>query len=676
MNQGRSLDWVIAACSVALLAPLLGPLLTGRVFVYDDLLSFHLPMRYLYQQALWSGDSVLWTPSIFAGVYLHGEGQVGLFHPFHQALYRLFPLGTAFNLEVIASYVAAFAGMFWLLRRLRCSHAAALFGAMLFSFGGFNLLHLHHVNMVAVVAHIPWLLAAADVLIVDERKRARTLAFVAMSLIPGSELLLGFPQAVWWSMMALAAFSLLRAGETKRWRRLWFCVVAVAIGVLLGGIQLLPTADAAAQSMRAGVAREFALTYSLHPLNLLQLWSPYVFNDGVYSTADTPSFHEFGIYSGAIMPVALAWVWIRRRALHERRALVVGCTVFTVVMLVLALGRYGGLATLLTFLPVLESLRAPARYIVLAQLALAILAAVAFDDLRATADDGHGATPGRQAGLWIPTALGVLTTLVLNARLIGYDGNPFARAGTAAAGVAILAAVTLLVHMAGRRARWALPVLVLVTAVDLGLWGIRFVYQEAPRTIAEAIEGVPDAPSNPADRYAAPPIDGPYRSDLLVMRGYRLTRGYLALLPATRHPLNSGVAMQLSGMRWVITRDGRRRPAEGGAERVRLLDARGNPATGDARLVVDRPGRLVVHVDAPDRRSLAFTERFHDGWSATIDGVPRPMVRVEGDFLGCVLEKGVQRVTLRFMPRSFVYGSIVSGFGVVLLAGILIVRWR
>ena len=676
MNQSRSLDWVIAACSVALLAPLLGPLLAGRVFVYDDLLWFHLPMRYLYQQALLAGDSVLWTPSIFAGVYLHGEGQVGLFHPFHQALYQLFPLGTALNLEVIASYVAAFAGMFWLLRRLRCSHAAALFGAMLFSFGGFNLLHLHHVNMVAVVAHIPWLLAAVDVLIVEEQKRARTLAFVAASLILGSEILLGFPQGVWWNMIALAAFALLRAGQTNKWRRLVPCAVAVAIGVLLGGIQLLPTIDAAAQSMRAGVAREFALTYSLHPLNLLQLWSPYVFTDRVYSTADRPTFHEFGIYSGAILPVALAWVWIRRRALRERRALLLGCTVFAVAMLVLALGRYGGLATLLTYVPVLGSLRAPARYIVLAQLALAILAAIALDDLRATADGRGSGAPGCQAGLWIPTALGLLTTIILNARLVAYDGEPFAGVRTAAPGVAILAAVTLLVYLAGRRARWALPVLVLVTAIDLGAWGIRFVYQEQPRTIAEATEGVPAAPSNPADSYAAPPIDGPYRSDLLVMRGYRLTRGYLALLPATRHPLNSGVAMQLSGMRWVITQDGRRRPAEGGAERVRLLDEQGKPATGDARLAVDRPGRLVAHVDAPGRRILALTERFHDGWSATIDGAPRPIVRVEGDFLGCVLENGVQRVTLRFMPRSFVYGSIATALGVVLLAGVLIVKWR
>src|SRR4029453_9788247 len=116
-------------------------------------------------------------------MYLHGEGQIGLFHPFHQAIYRLLPLSAAFSLEIAANYPAAFIGTFCFLRRLRFDRPAALFGAMLFAFGGFNLLHHHHVNMIAVVAHMPWLLAAADVLIVDERPRRQTLPFAPMSLI-------------------------------------------------------------------------------------------------------------------------------------------------------------------------------------------------------------------------------------------------------------------------------------------------------------------------------------------------------------------------------------------------------------------------------------------------------------------------------------------------------------
>ena len=183
MNRSRSLAYVTAACSLALLAPLLVPLFTGRVFTNTDLHWFHLPLRLLYQQALAAGDTVLWTPSIFSGLYIHGEGQAGVFHPFHQLLYRVLPLQPAFNLELIANYLLAFAGMFSFMRRLQFNRAPSLLGALLFAFSGFNLLHHQHVNMVAIVAHMPWLLAAADVVIVDERRRVRTLGVAAIALI-------------------------------------------------------------------------------------------------------------------------------------------------------------------------------------------------------------------------------------------------------------------------------------------------------------------------------------------------------------------------------------------------------------------------------------------------------------------------------------------------------------
>ncbi len=670
-NSRSSLAGVVAVCSVVLLMPLLRPLVLGRVFVYNDLAWYQVPMRYLYQQALVAGDSVLWTPSVFAGIYLHGEGQIGLFHPFHQLLYRLLPLGTAFNLEFIASYIVAFAGMFYFMRRLRFSHAAALFSAMLFAFSGFNLLHHHHMNMVAVVAHMPWLLAAADVVIVEDNRRVQTLAFAAIAAILGSECLLGFPQAVLWNLMTLATFGAFRAAETGRWHRLLPCAGAVTLGILLGGIQFLPTADAAAHSTRSELSGDFALSYSLHPFNLFQIWSPYFFTNGSYNDGEISSLHEFGIYSGAILPVAFIWVWIRREALRGRRALITAVTSFAVLMLLLALGRYGGLAVLLTHVPLLQSLRAPTRYIVLVQFALAILAAVTLDDLLAIVEQRSQAPRGLMIPLWIPATLGVATTCALNTHVLPYGKYTFASTLPAATGVAFVILVTLLVYLAGRRVRWALAALIVVTAFDLGWWGIRFVYRQPARRISALGQEVPLAPENPADSYAA----SPYATDVLVLRGYRLTTGYVGLFPATRYPLDSEIALRLSGTRWIFTPDGARLPADG-VPRARLLDAQGHGATGTVRLAVDRPGRLVAHVDAPGRRILALTERFHDGWSATTDRVPLQMVRVEGDFLGCVVDGAVHRVEFRFMPRSFVYGAIVSAIGAAILLGVLVARLR
>ena len=144
-------SWLIAGiAAAALFAPLAWPLVAGRVFWYDDLANFHIPLRHLYQQALASGDSLLWTPAIFAGFDIHGEGQIGLFHPWHLVLYRLLPLTLAINVEFVTNYVAAFAGMYVWLRRLPLGRQSAVFGAMAFAGGTFLVLHHHHLNLVAV----------------------------------------------------------------------------------------------------------------------------------------------------------------------------------------------------------------------------------------------------------------------------------------------------------------------------------------------------------------------------------------------------------------------------------------------------------------------------------------------------------------------------------------------
>ena len=107
---------------------------------------------------------MLWSPALGSGVYLHAEGQTGMAHPFHLLIYRFLPLTAAINVEMLASYIAAAAGMFILLRHFSIRRDAAAMGALLFAFSGFQLLHLNHLNMVAVAAHLPWLLYAGDLL--------------------------------------------------------------------------------------------------------------------------------------------------------------------------------------------------------------------------------------------------------------------------------------------------------------------------------------------------------------------------------------------------------------------------------------------------------------------------------------------------------------------------------
>jgi hypothetical protein len=86
-----------------------------------------------------------------------------------------------------------------------------------------------------------------------------------------------------------------------------------------------------------------------------------------------------------------------------------------------------------------------------------------------------------------------------------------------------------------------------------------------------------------------------------------------------------------------------------------------------AELVLDRPGHIEVLTQSPERQLLALAESYHAGWQATIDGRPCPVLRVDGDFLGCVVEAGRHQVDWQFHPRSLRDGALLSAGGLGLL---------
>src|SRR5439155_3039744 len=252
---------------------------------------------------------------------------------------------------------------------------------------------------------------------------------------------------------------------------------AVLCGMLLGAIQILPTADLLPHTSRGGVGRAFALDYSLAPLNLLQFWSPYVFEGRTYSppTPYDPWTHEYAAYSGAILIVVLPWLWMRRAALAPRRTLMIGCAAFALLAFVLALGRYGYIDAALTYLPVVGSFRAPCRYILLTQIALAVLAAIAFDDL-ASLHWGISLRPRHLALLCVPLALSVLTAALLSTHVIALDGVRFAPPMIALCGTAILAAITAALVLSAAGRCWAFSPLARLPVADLGIWGLSYVF--------------------------------------------------------------------------------------------------------------------------------------------------------------------------------------------------------
>ena len=345
---------------LAVLGVMALPLFCGQVNIQNDLGWCHLPTRVFYANCLAKGEVFDWMPEIFSGFYLTGSGDVGGYHLFHWLIYRWLPLPVAFEIELLAGYPFLLLGMFLWLRRLEMPREVAAVGSMMFTFSSFTLLHFIHPNIVTSVAHLPWLLAAIDVAVRDPRPAHRSGARLAIALLTG--LLLPYHRRVTGSTISPRSAAKI-------------CVELAAaggLGTMLGAIQILPMIDAVMLSVRKTTSTDFVNSFSLHPLNLVQLFAPYMFKDRVllYNT------HEFGLYVGAVPLLLILWLPGRTKDLGAFRGLMWAATALAVLGMVLSFGPLGLLYNLQQFLPLVRGFRCSCRYLMFAELAASLLASL------------------------------------------------------------------------------------------------------------------------------------------------------------------------------------------------------------------------------------------------------------------------------------------------------------
>jgi hypothetical protein len=574
----RHAAWIALCVSIAgLLAAVGWPLFTGQVYTADDLGWFHLPMRAFYAQQLARGESFDWCPDMFCGFYLTGEGQVGSYHPLHWLLYRTLPLPIPFDLECWLSYPFMLLGMYLFLRRWQLRREGAAFGALAFTFGSFNLLHLIHVNGVAIVAHLPWLLLAIDIMLRTSNSepgektslQKKRLAFCAVALLTGSQLLLGYPQYVFFSFIVEAGYVLIlnrmtNAASTTAVRGFIGWGLAVALGGLLGGVQLVPTLDALQHSVRQSSATQnFATQGSLPPLNWMQLVTPYLFATRVVGGIT----HEFALYLGAAPFVLAVWWICHRKRYPQYRALSVAAMTTAALALFWTIGDFGPLGWLQEHLPLVNKFRLPSRAIVVFQLAMATLAALGFSALLGIVRDTNRpeetaflSEPPTNNTKWIWTlpALSVAFTLLALACWNEYlPPYPWIVVGPAMTALAVW-----LVLRAANGARWAAVVLVILSATDLGLYGISYSVYGHVEPLSQFIAGIDVPPGTPLHRVvldlasgteAAPGQKIVRTGDQILLRGWQRTDGYAGLDPAKQLNYSDPAALRAAGVQWIAS---------------------------------------------------------------------------------------------------------------------------
>ena len=61
-----------------------------------------------------------------------------------------------------------------------------------------------------------------------------------------------------------------------------------------------------------------------------------------------------------------------------------------------------------------------------------------------------------------------------------------------------------------------------------------------------------------------------------------------------------------------------------------------------------------------------LTESYYPGWRVRVDGKSVETLRVNGDFLGCVVSAGEHSVDLIFDPDSWRYGKAITAAALLL----------
>lgn len=353
--------------------------LQGAFFVQDVMVQ-NYPFREFFARAINQGQLPLWNAAINCGFPLFAEGQAGALYPPNIVLALLLPTWAALSVNIIVHIWLGGVGIYALLRSYGVQWAGGLCAGLCYALSGYMVVRAMSPNFIAVCAWVPVLFY----LIERALARRRWLELLLFALVVGLQLLAGHPQATAYGLVAVIAYGSFRTwSHSAGWKFFAALVAAPVLGVGLAAVQILPTAELVQLSNRgSGLSWENFIAMSLPPERLITLLLPNFFGNsahGTYWSRELGFFIQLCVYVG-VLPLVCAWV-----ALRERRDGPTGFfAALALVGLVLALGQYTAIFSLLYEIPGLSFFRIPTRFLLWFALGASVLCGLGVDQLLQT----------------------------------------------------------------------------------------------------------------------------------------------------------------------------------------------------------------------------------------------------------------------------------------------------
>ena len=385
----RLLGLLILFLSLSVLA--FPEIIFGHQTLYKtDLTWIHFPRHYFAATEWLAGRVPLWDPYEDTGIPLLAESQVGVLYPLSAIFLSPLSPSLELSLYILLHFSLAALFTFSLARSLGLGWAAATLAGLAFGLGGFLMAQVPNLNIMTGAVWLPLILYGV---LQASRRRSWLVAMLA-GLPLALQILTAQPQIVFYSLVTLVGYVLYRVSfdffsDNQRHqlgyvsRTLLLLAVAILSGLLLAAPQLLPTFELQQLSVRAqerGVG--FLTENSLPPLMWLNLLLPSAFGNNVTGFSGGDPFQEDFIYLGFI-PLLLTFfgiavLWRERNGPYFRDRLFF--LLLFVAAVLLAMGRYTPLyQVLIQYLPGFALFRIPARWLMVVNLALAILAGLGLE---------------------------------------------------------------------------------------------------------------------------------------------------------------------------------------------------------------------------------------------------------------------------------------------------------
>lgn len=741
MKRVTSRDWLArAAVTAGSILPYLPVLSLNHIFVTDDVFTSdiyngELPARVLTSHLIAAGQAPVWSSKLCSGFPMAAGG---IFEPLSTGLFATLSTAPALCLLVIGMVLIAAHGAYSLARRLGAERTGAVLAGVAFAGSGYLVTQLKHLAISMTVAWLPWgiywldrALASRVVPPIDASEdsaahlpnhTARLRDMGLFGLVLAEQVVCGFPQSVYISGLVYGVWALvLLIGMRERVGRIPLAfvlgsslVLMVVLAVLCGAPMLLPLAELGKVSDRRGaLSWEFASMAPYAWTDLLNFLSPYANGDIADSTyrGEGIFWENYG-YVGAATFVLAGWALIR----GLRRPRVPLILAIAVVSMALVLGLHTPIYHLAwKYMPGMGQFRFPTRFLVVVDLAIALLGALGLGLLRKDCSRLLAIrAPNVPNLLAVAIVLGTALDLFANQS----HQNPFvpasewlkppaavAQLGNQAAKARFYAPLHNDLHMqAFRMARgWSnldpYRVLRATVAPNTGVyWGVPTVDCYAGITPSWFVDVWGDH-----SRYGllVPPMmrlrdNGVQTSEnyAAILAGYGVTH-VLSAVPVVNAQLNQvpnsdGIHVyEVPGKRVRIIPGAQKvdsnREAIGilslpdfDPSHVLLLHRRKNdevlhrvsgqldPSTR-AQMGAEDSRHVRVDVTAPQGGYLLLADTYYPGWHATVDGAVTTLYRANVSLRAVWLPPGARTVEFTYDATQFFRGVKLAGLGAALL---------